>query len=680
MLKQLQRLLNRTSLRRVIGADNLPRHGGVLILTQLRNPGAFPLLEKAVSRPFRQTALAQIDDTTLLQALRGGEAVVLAPRVAVIPPFAGDDIARIAAAARDANVPVVAAWIEDEPEGVMVRLSPAIPSDGCTPDAVFKTFFDLGEEAITLRPELDSHLGYEVLKALRKNAFNVVVTDGMQKKDIKGFLLLGLGILLSRTIQAETRQKRVGVLLPPGAGGFIANLGVILAGRIPVNLNFTAGRAANESSIARSGLDTVITAEAFEEKIKDRDFPYPPNKLDIGEVLKALPKWQIALAGIAARLIPSSFMARFLGVPRTGGNDEAVLLFTSGSSGMPKGVGLSHRNVLGNIRQIETAFAPYGAKRVLACLPTFHSFGSTVTLWWPMLGGPHAITWPNPLDAGRLVELIASHHIELVCTTPTFLRAMARKATAEQMKTLNLVIAGAEKLPPDLRESFIKNLNIPLCEGYGTTEASPVVSTNLPEKGDGVPRDKPGSVGRLVPGMNLTLRDIETGEPVSFFRQGLIHVRGANIFGGYLNDPEKNAEAIHDGWYNTGDLGRMDADGFLFVEGRLSRFSKIGGEMVPHGTVEDKVRQVLTVPADESPVSLVIVGVPDERKGEALVMLSTNDISLDDLRKKLKDVQLTELWMPKKIYKVESIPVLGTGKLNLKECQKKARELASKEN
>jgi acyl-[acyl-carrier-protein]-phospholipid O-acyltransferase / long-chain-fatty-acid--[acyl-carrier-protein] ligase len=664
----------------VQGIHAIPAHGGALLLANALPRGAQARLKRAGLRAPRVLSLSMPDsDATATAALRAGELVLLTPRAEVIPPFSGNDLPRLEKIAADAHAPALAVWFEDEPSGVRAYVSPLIEAGALSPDSVFSAFFDLGERAISEREEFQTSLGFSILRALKSLSSEIIVTDGLLKRDLNGMVLLGLGVLLARRIQAETTRKRVGILLPPGAACTVANLGVVLSGKIPVNLNFTAGRAANESSIARSEMDLAITARAFDDKIKDRDFPYPKNRLDIADVLKSFPKWQIGLTGFAARFLPAQFLARQLGMSTLGGDREAVLLFTSGSSGMPKGVGLSHRNVLGNIRQIEHAFSPYGAHSVLACLPIFHSFGSTVTQFWPMLGGPRAVTWANPLDAGRLVELIEQHKIELVVTTPTFLRAMARKAKQEQFKSLKLVIAGAEKLPPDLRDSFVEKLGVQLFEGYGTTEASPVVSTNLPEKGDGVPRCKPGSVGRLMAGVNVTIRDIETGEPASLFKQGLINIRGANIFGGYLNDPEKTAEAMKDGWYNTGDLGRLDADGFLYVEGRLSRFSKIGGEMVPHGTVEDAVRRALALPADESPVSFVIVGVPDERKGESLVMLSIRPIDLDELRAKLKDEQLAELWIPKKIYTVEDIPLLGTGKLNLKECQKLARELSQKD-
>ncbi|MFZ0918372.1 MAG: AMP-binding protein, partial [Candidatus Udaeobacter sp.] len=258
-------------------------------------------------------------------------------------------------------------------------------------------------------------------------------------------------------------------------------------------------------------------------------------------------------------------------------------------------------------------------------------------------------------------------------------RLYLRKTEREQLRTLRLIIVGAEKLPLDLASHFEKRFHKKVFEGYGLTETAPVVSVNLPDPepkkaGEQVqPSSRLGSVGRLAPGMAAEIREPETGRKLSLHEAGMLWLRGVNIFAGYLDDPKRTAEILHDGWLKTGDIGRFDEDGFLYIEGRLSRFSKIGGEMVPHETIEQKIIDLLDLAGrDERPIA--IVGVQDEAKGEALVLLSAVDLDLAELRKKLQEAGVPNLWIPKHVQRVDSIPVLASGKLDLKKCQALAAE------
>ena len=269
-----------------------------------------------------------------------------------------------------------------------------------------------------------------------------------------------------------------------------------------------------------------------------------------------------------------------------------MLLFTSGSAGEPKGVVLSHRNILANISQFRVMVNLKQGEGVLASLPFFHSFGCTVTLWFPIIKGLRAVTYPNPLDVAKNAEIVQRYGCTLFLATPTFLRAYLRKAEKEQLASVRLVITGAEKLPRAIAEAFEEKFGKQVMEGYGLTETAPVVSCNLPDvslndAGHTVQQAyRPGSVGKLAPGIAAQIRDPDTGAVLSLHDTGMLWLRGANIFEGYLGEPALTAEVLHDGWFRSGDLGRFDEDGFLFIEGRLSRFSKIGGEMVPHETVE----------------------------------------------------------------------------------------------
>ncbi len=378
-------------------------------------------------------------------------------------------------------------------------------------------------------------------------------------------------------------------------------------------------------------------------------------------------------------ILPARLLLRLLNVPKKGGHAEAVLLFTSGTTGEPKGAVMSHRNVLGNVSQFRELLDAKKTDAILASLPFFHTFGSTVTLWYPLIEGVRIITYPNPLDAAKCAALIDRYKLTFLLLTPTFLRLYLRKAEPEQLSSLRLIITGAEKLPLDLASHFEECFHKKVFEGYGLTETAPVVSVNLPDPeppnpGNHVqPSSRVGSVGRLAPGIAAEIREPETGQKLSLYDSGMLWLRGVNIFEGYLHDPQRTAEVLRDGWLKTGDIGRFDEDGFLFIEGRLSRFSKIGGEMVPHEAIEHKIIDLMGLAGrDERPIA--VVGVQDEAKGEALVLLSAVDMDVAALRKKLQEAGVPNLWIPKHLQRVETIPVLASGKLDLKKCQDCAAE------
>ena len=311
---------------------------------------------------------------------------------------------------------------------------------------------------------------------------------------------------------------------------------------------------------------------------------------------------------------------------------------------------------------------------MLGSLPFFHSFGATVTILFPMVEPIRVVTYPNPLEISKLASLIERYGISLAVTTPTFLRGYLRKAEPSQLASLKLLVTGAEKLPPELQKTFEEKFKMKVLQGYGLTETSPVVSFNLPDvtasrPGDTIqPSNRDGSIGKLAPGIAAQIRDPETGLPLSLHETGMLWLRGANIFEGYLGDPERTAEVIKEGWFKTGDLARFDEDGFCFIEGRLSRFSKIGGEMAPHETIESRIVEVFAL-AGECERSIAITAIPDEAKGEALVLLTTTEIDGADLRKRLSEAGLPNLWIPKLVKRVETIPHLATGKLDLKGCK-----------
>ena len=562
------------------------------------------------------------------------------------------------------------------PQVATIAFGIPIPAGSAEIGITREKLLELGEFCYQRRPELAGHLGRATVQGLKKRPFDEAIIDGMDGRARKRGDLLAASIALSRWIKKHCPADRVAVVLPPSAGAVVANLAVTLANKVPVNLNFTSGRTALQSAINRGQVTQAISAKLFMKRLED--FPWPQEVHRLEEVLVKL-KPKIILWRIISAVTPAWLLSDLLGLPRKPDREEAVLLFTSGSSGEPKGVVLSHRNVLGNVQQFGSMLNLGREDSVMASLPFFHSFGCTVTLWYPMIGGVRAVTYPTPVDVVKNAEIIERHKISLLVTTPTFLRGYLKRAEPKQFASIKLLVTGAEKLPRELAESFEEKFGKHVLEGYGLTETSPVVSTNLPDPApsrpdDTVqPSDRAGSVGKLLPGEAAQIRDPETDALLSPHELGMLWLKGPNIFEGYLNEPERTAEVLRDGWFKTGDLGRLDEDGFLYIEGRLSRFSKIAGEMVPHETIEAKIVEAFALKTEEERV-IAIVGVPDPAKGEALVLLATRVLSPEKIREHLLAAGLPNLWVPRTIRLVAKIPILGSGKLDLGKCKELALE------
>lgn len=563
-------------------------------------------------------------------------------------------------------------WPAQLPYHVSVAFGQPMAAERADIATVREELLKLGESCFSLRASLNRNLAEMCVRGMKRRPFGKGVTDGLDDSSLSWGKILGAAAALSRVLRRDfPEDERVAIVLPASKGGVVANLAVALAGKIPVGLNFTSGRDAIEACCRRANLRVAITATPFMQRLND--FPWPEKVLKLDDMMPGM-KRQILFWWILAILCPAGLLVRLLRIPKEGGHREAILLFTSGSSGEPKGVILSHHNILGNVSQFNVLLNAKKDDAILASLPFFHSFGSTVTLWYPLIEGVPIVTYPNPLDAARISALVEKYKLTLLLATPTFLRAYLRKAQPEQLRSLRLIITGAEKLPMELANAFEERFGQRVFEGYGLTETSPVVSVNLPEpkpakSGDTVqPSSRLGSVGKMAPGIAAEIREPETDRKLSLHESGMLWLRGPNIFEGYLHDPARTAEVLHGGWFKTGDIGRFDEDGFLFIEGRLSRFSKIGGEMVPHEALEQKIIGALGLEGQSERV-LVIVGVPDESKGEAVILLAAVDIDLEALRAKLRDSGVPNLWIPRKIQRVESIPVLASGKLDLSRCK-----------
>lgn len=702
----------------VRGGDRLPSGGCLLLPNHLTWVDAI-LLQLACPRPIRFVIFDAIYRLPALNFIfRAVGAIPISPRHAkdairaatelirrgeIVCIFPEGELSRsgmllrlkrgFEVIARAAECPVIPVWLDQLwgsifsyeggryffklprqlPYPVTVAFGEPIPAEEATITLVRQRFMDLGEACYQQRAPLREHLGRACLRGLKRRQFRTAAIDGMDHSRISRGMLLAAGIALSRWLQARSSAARIGIVLPPSKGGLLANLAVLLADRIPVNLNFTAGRAAIEASIAKAGVLECLSAGPVRKKLSD--FPWPDRTILLEEILPKL-KPRIVLWRVLVVLLPARLLAWILDLPRHGDQAEALLLFTSGSIGAPKGVALTHRNLLGNCAQFGEMLDLDEDDAILGCLPLFHSFGATVTVLFPLLEGVTLVTYPTPLEAGKLAALIKRYGITVVLSTPTFLRSFLRKAEPGQLATVKLLVTGAEKLPQDLADAIYEKFQIKVLQGYGLTETSPVASVNLPEPKPAdpdhsvQPSSRDGSAGKLAPGVAARIRDPETDADLSLSDTGMLWLRGVNIFNGYLEDPARSAEVLRNGWFKTGDLARFDEDGFLFIEGRLSRFSKIGGEMVPHETVESAVIEALALPQDERLIA--IVGVPDEAKGEALVLLAARDVEARELRAKLSAAGRPNLWIPKTIKRVEAIPLLASGKLDLGACQQLA--------
>ncbi|MFM2296631.1 MAG: hypothetical protein RL117_338 [Verrucomicrobiota bacterium] len=562
-----------------------------------------------------------------------------------------------------------------KPEGVMA-FAELISAADATPARYREGLLQAAEQAFSQRGFLKQSLGMNLLRGLKAFGSKTKIHDGTDDSELSYDKVLATAIVLAKIIRKETHKKRVGIVLPPGKAGLIANIAVILAGKVPVNLNFTASLESVRSAMRQADLDRVVTVDPFVRKFPT--FPWPPNR-DLILMERVLPHWkkQIGLWFVLSKLLPVPLLGVCLRLPATKPSDEAVLLFTSGSSGEPKGVSLSHRNVLANELQFHSRLNSAAGMKIFGCLPLFHSFGCTVTLWYPILAGLNLVTYPSPVETKRIAELIERQKVQILLTTPTFLRGFMKRIEPEQLASLELVVTGAEKLPESFAQGFAEKFGITPREGYGLTETSPATNVNLPDLPSPhgwsvIPSSRAGTVGPLLPGIALKVTDPVTEKPISIDQQGMIWLKGPNVFNGYLGNPKKSEEVLQQGWFLTGDIGRMDDDGFLIIEGRLSRFSKIGGEMVPHELLEQTISLALGLD-QESERRIAVVGVPDEQKGETIVLLSTvAGMTLEqeciDLRYKLLDAGLPSLWCPKRIMRIEEIPILASGKLDIKTC------------
>ena len=569
-------------------------------------------------------------------------------------------------------------WPERLPYPVTVSYGHPMPSTATATD-VRQRVQELGEEAWRHRKPERRPLHHSFIRAARRHPLRLAFADAMRPRVSCLESLVG-AIVLARALRPHwMNQYTVGILLPPSVGGAVVNLAATLSGRTVVNLNYTVGRSGIESMAKQASLETIVTSRMFLQKA-NLDMPEGIKIIWIENVRKTIGMAERVKAFAMALFAPIGMLEQGVGmIQRPQPDDLATIIFSSGSTGEPKGVMLSHFNVDSNVEAVIQVFHLGPQDRVLGILPFFHSFGYLATLWLAVNHGVGVVYHPTPLDAGAIGELIEKKRVTILIATPTFLQLYWRRCLPQQLGSLRVVLTGAEKLSERLAGAFEEKFGIRPIEGYGVTECSPVISVNCPDfraAGFYQPASRRGTVGRPLPGVSVRIVDPDSFEPVPLGTAGLLLVKGPNLMQGYLNRPDLTAQVMHDEWYVTGDMASLDEDGFLAITDRLSRFAKIGGEMVPHGKVEEALHQA----AESDEQVFAVTSIPDEAKGERLAVLHVLDETvIPGLLEKIAADGLPNLFIPRKdaFIKVEQLPVLGTGKLDLRALKRIALDRLS---
>jgi acyl-[acyl-carrier-protein]-phospholipid O-acyltransferase/long-chain-fatty-acid--[acyl-carrier-protein] ligase len=544
-----------------------------------------------------------------------------------------------------------------------------------TPFEVREAVQQLQSDAYLHRRERLQTLHRAFARSAHRHPFRFAMGDKRRPRMTWGGALLAAILLARRLRDTWDGQEMVGILLPPSIPGALVNFAALLSGKIPVNLNYTSSNETLESCAQQCKLETVITTRVLLERIPLK----VPGKTIFIEEAAAAPRLGEKIAALLLWFLPGYWLERALSGGATKVLDDlGTVIFSSGSTGEPKGVMLTHYNVMSNIEQMGQTFMLNRKDTLLGVLPFFHSFGFTVTLWLPAVLGVGVAFHPSPLDLTAVSELVRDYRVTFLLATPTFLQAYIRRCLPEDFGSLQFVVVGAEKLPERLSVAFEDRFGIRPLEGYGCTECSPVVAVNTRDfRAPGFRQvgAKRGHIGHPLPGVSVRIVNPDTGERLPVGTPGLLLVRGPNVMLGYLGKPAKTAEVLRDGWYVTGDIAAEDEDGFLTITDRLSRFSKVGGEMVPHIKVEEKLHELAGVTEQ----IFVVTGVPDGRKDERLVVLHTmTPEDLKALLERMPEAGLPNLWTPRanQFFQVEELPHLGTGKLDLRRVHELAAELS----
>ncbi|QDV11990.1 Bifunctional protein Aas [Rosistilla oblonga] len=521
-----------------------------------------------------------------------------------------------------------------------------------------------------------------LLRSLRSSGrgFKSVDSTGTE---LSGKTLLVRVLALRRTLRREVLsddETNVGILLPPSVPAVAVNFALAFDRRVGVNLNYTVSSAVMNKCIATAGIKHVLTSRRFMEKF---DFQLDAEMVYLEDIKDRVGLFDKIAGALGGYVFPAAITERMLGLQHVSPDDILTVIFTSGSTGTPKGVMLTYANIGHNVDAIDNVVRLRKDDTVLGVLPFFHSFGYAVTLWGVNTLSAAGAYHFNPLDAKQVGKLAEKYKATVMLGTPTFLRGYLRRIEPEQFKHLDVVVVGAEKMPIALADQFEKRFGVRPVEGYGATELSPLVSVNVPpsrsvEKFQIDCREC--SVGRPVSGVAAKVISPDDGEDLPADTDGLLMISGANVMKGYMGREDLTVEAIRDGWYATGDVAKIDKEGFIHITGRVSRFSKIGGEMVPHIQIEEELAKAFCEGDEDDQIRVMVTAVPDQKKGERLIVLHLpSEKTPEELRKHLVAAGLPNIYIPSQDCFLETaeIPLLGTGKLDLKAAKDLAMELTS---
>lgn len=521
----------------------------------------------------------------------------------------------------------------------------------------------------------------QFIRMSSKHPLRLCFIDSQSKRKIKyGEAQVGARLLAKKLAPMLGPDEMIGLWMPPSVGGALANISLALMKKVSVNLNYTSSADVVRSCIRQCKIRHVITARAFVHRVPI-DVGDGVTLLYLEDLFKGITPREKLLTMMSIWLLPAFVIERMvLGLHRHKADDLATVIFSSGSTGDPKGVMLTHRNLGSNAESMIQAIDPTSRDCLFGILPLFHSFGYTVTLWVPLQVGASALYYADPRQAKEIGELCRENKATIFLSTPTLLRFCLKRCEKNDFGSLRLLMLGAEKLPPSLAVEFKEKFGVMPLEGYGCTELSPAAVVNVPDwEHNGVKQigNKLGTIGQPMPGIAAKICCPETGAELPPGKEGMLLIYGGNVMKGYLGKPEATAQVIRDGWYVTGDIARYDEDGFITITDRLSRFSKIAGEMVPHQKIEDELHGFV----GSTDRVFTVTALPDERKGERLVVLHTKlgaGLSVNGLWKQLSDCGLPNLWVPaqRDFYEIPEMPVLGTGKVDLKKIKQLAVERA----
>jgi acyl-[acyl-carrier-protein]-phospholipid O-acyltransferase/long-chain-fatty-acid--[acyl-carrier-protein] ligase len=578
-------------------------------------------------------------------------------------------------------------WPQKLPYPVTVAFGEPLPPTA-TASEVRQVIQRLSADAALARADERLPVHRRFLRMAARHPFRSCFIDSTQKGKVYSYgeAAAAVRILASHLKPLLRDNKLVGIWMPPSVFGAFANIAVALLGKTSVNLNYSSSAEVIRACLRQAAdagypIRHVVTSRLFTHKVK---FDADPSieLIFLEDLRKEITGFEKFRAFAAVVLLPGFVLDRW--VYRLAGHkpsDLCTVIFSSGSTGVPKGVMLSHRNIAANVESMIQAIDPGPRDRLLGILPFFHSFGYTVTLWVPLPVGASLAYHADPRQGKEIGEICRKYRCTIFLTTPTLLRFCARRAEPDDFKTLRILMLGAEKMPAGLAQEFKEKFGVQPLEGYGCTELSPAAVVNVPDwEHNGVRQigNKPGTIGQPMPGIAARVVDPETGQPLPTGQPGMLLIKGGNVMEGYLGKPDATREAIRDGWYVTGDIAKYDEDGFITITDRLARFSKIGGEMVPHQKIEDELHQILQT----SERMCVVTAVPDEKKGERLIVLHVplNGTDVGQVWKKLNEKGLPNLWVPgeRDFFQIPELPILGSGKVDLKQCKEIALEKAKK--